>query len=99
MRLDSIFATNDGKNNYPATKEALMKRFGVDDIRELRLSDLCEDWACHHGYGTNTYTGILKEGVSVSELELAMICDHGYSFFGGNSTISGRNFKVEIWFD
>jgi hypothetical protein len=99
MRLDSIFATNDGKNNYPAVKEQILKRFGVDNIRELRLGDLCEDWAFHHGYGTNTYTGKLKDSVTVSELEIAMICDHGYSFFGGSSSISGKNFKVEIWFD
>lgn len=100
IRLDSIWDTEKGNNDYPAVKEALIERFEVEKMYDLKLADICESQNKHSGYGTHTYTGVLKEDIEVSELELAIICDSGYSFFGGSSKIdSSRNFKVEIWFD
>ncbi|MFS0822140.1 hypothetical protein [Bacillus sp. 1P02SD] len=100
IRLDSILDTEKGKNEYPAVKEGLLKRFVVDNLYHVSLEKICKSYHVKNGYGTNTYTGVLREGVEVSELELAMICDNGYSFFGGSSRINeDRSFQVEIWFD
>ena len=100
VRLQSIWDTEAGKNDYPAIKKALLSRFEVDSISQIPNMSVCETLNCNNGYGTNTYTGKLKEGVEVSEIELAMIIDRGYSFFGGSSQINqDRTFKVEIWFD
>lgn len=100
MRLDSIWDTEKGVNDYPKVKESLLKRFGVKSMYDIRLNNFCEDYSKDSGYGTHVYYGKLKDDVKVSELELAMICDNGYSFFGGSSVIDAdKKFKVEIWFD
>lgn len=100
IRLQSIWDTEAGKNDYPAVKKNLLSRFNVESISEINRMAVCEECDCHNGYGISTYTGKLKDGVEVSELELAFIIDNGYSFFGGSSQInSNRTFKVEIWFD
>ncbi|BDH62144.1 hypothetical protein MTP04_22740 [Lysinibacillus sp. PLM2] len=100
VRLQSVFDTEAGKNNYPEIKKELLSRFNVESISEITNMSVCETFSCRNGYGTNTYTGKLKDDVVVSEIELAMIIDNGYSFFGGSSTInSDKTFKVEIWFD
>ncbi|MGG6437402.1 hypothetical protein ABET52_06040 [Saccharococcus caldoxylosilyticus] len=99
-KLDSIHETEAGKNNYPQIKESLLKRFGVESLYDIRWKDIFESCYSHGGYATHTYTGVLKEGVEINEIELAMILDRGYSFFGGESSISeDRSFKVKIWVD
>ena len=100
VRLQSIWDTEAGKNDYPAVKKNLLSRFNVESISDIGRLSICEECHTHHGYGTNTFTGKLKDDIEVSELELAMIIDRGYSFFGGSSQINAdRTFKVEIWFD
>ena len=99
-RLDSIHETEAGKNNYPQIKESLLKRFGVESLYDIHWKDIFESCYSHGGYATHTYTGVLKEGVEINEVELAMILDRGYSFFGGESSIyEDRSFKVKIWVD
>jgi len=99
-QLDSIWETLDGKNNYPQIKEELLKRFGVRSLGDIGLKTICDTYSVEHQYARNVYRGVLKEGVEVSEIELAMICDGGYSFFGGHSTIlKDRTFVVEIYID
>lgn len=54
----------------------------------------------HSGYGTNTYQGKVKDGVTLTELEIAMICDRGFSWFGGDSRLNpDGTFYVTIYFD
>jgi hypothetical protein len=52
------------------------------------------------GYAQSTYIGKLKDGVKISELELSMYLDSGFSHFGGSSSISSDgSFKVVIYTD
>ena len=102
-KLDSIYETEAGKNNYSQIKESLLKRFGVESLYGIRWEkDIFESCYVHIGYATHTYTGVLKEGVEINEVELAMILNNRgyYSFFGGESSIfKDRSFKVKIWVD
>jgi hypothetical protein len=95
MRLPAIFPTiNDP--HYAEVKKGLVERFG-----SLSLKHVVEgDYGYSTRYATKIYTGKLKEGVEVTELELAMLADNGYNFFGGSSVIhSNGAFYVEIWID
>jgi hypothetical protein len=99
-RLDSIHETEAGKNNYPEIEKSLLERLGVESLYDIRWEDIFESCYSHGGYATHTYTGVLKEGIEINEVELAMILDRGYSFFGGSSHISSdRSFEVKIWVD
>ena len=83
------------KNIFSQLKEKL----GNEDIRIYRekLLSRC-DWT--PSYARATYTGKIKEGIELTELELSMICDNGFSHFGGNSVINpDRTFKVIIYKD
>jgi hypothetical protein len=58
------------------------------------------DYTYKPGYAQTTYTGKLKDGVEISELELSMYLDSGFSHFGGSSSISNNgSFKVVIYTD
>lgn len=44
--------------------------------------------------------GQLKKGIEISELELSMLLDRGFSHFGGSSSISSDGkFTVTIYTD
>lgn len=99
MKLDCIWDTDKGTNNYPAVQQALLERFEATSLYDLR-KQVFEEHQNSSGYAKNTHTGKLKKGVALSELELAMICDAGYSFFGGTSSLNGDGtFTVVIWTD
>ena len=85
---------------YEEVKQKLLERFMVKSITEIRRVDVVENHQIQNRHATNIHTGKLKDGVQLSELELAMVLDGGYSFFGGSSSISpDGKFRVEIWTD
>ena len=63
-------------------------------------SKLFSDFIITPGYAHCMYRGKFKEGVKVSELELSMLCDGGFSYFGGYSNIyADGTFVVKIYTD
>ncbi|WP_336761342.1 hypothetical protein [Paenibacillus sp. USHLN196] len=63
-------------------------------------SNTIESYVPQSGYAQKTYRGQLKQGVEISELELSMLLDRGFSHFGGSSSISSDGkFTVVIYTD
>lgn len=51
------------------------------------------------GYGHEVYNGTLNEGIDLTPLEIALILNNGYSWFGGDITLIGDDFFCEILTD
>ena len=52
------------------------------------------------GYAQTKYSGTLKpEYEGLTALEIAMLCDTGFSWFGGSSSKTGNHFNVTIYID
>lgn len=101
MRLKDIFEVQESLE-YKEIFNNLKEKYGKGEFRNLNIKDFCENEECsrHSGYAKVTYTGKLKEYVELTELELSMICDNGYSHFGGSSFIDrDRGFSVTIYTD
>ncbi len=99
MKLDCVWDTEAGKNDYPKIKQELLERFSVDSIYGLS-GQVFEEHEKSNLYARNVHTGKIKSGIKLSALEVAFICDHGYSFFGGSSNVfNDGSFRVEIWTD
>ena len=100
MILSNIFQVMDNEQlgeSYTEIWEGLKKKYGKGEPTDIYKDDLLETWRCKPSYSRCTYEGVIKEGVTLSELELSMILDSGFSHFGGSSTIySDRSFKVVI---
>lgn len=81
-------------------KEKLHKIY--NEVKNLSIYEISENVGVEHKYGRNIYRGILKKEYRDTDvLDLAIICDSGYRFFGGSSALdeeSGK-FEVEIEFD
>jgi len=94
LRLKGVFENQEG---YAEVLKNLKKRFNVDGLHEIKVF---EEYGRDSGYSIDTHYGKLKDGVELTELELAMICDRGYAFFGGSSTINADGkFAVQIYTD
>ena len=99
MKLLPIWGTI-GDPNYEAVKADLKERFGA-----LSVTLVAEgEYGYSMSYGRKNWHGKLKDDVEIDELGLSMMCDGGYSYFGGHSIIrtaedGSRTFDVEIWFD
>ena len=98
MNLKSITSlTDDEQVKYANIYNEMKEKFGP--VKEWR-SKLIKDVKHSQTPGTHTYRGQLNDGVSISELELAMVLDNGYSNFGGSSRINqDGTFMVQIYFD
>ncbi|GAB2558377.1 hypothetical protein [Gracilibacillus alcaliphilus] len=97
MILSGVF---DNQNGYAEVEKDLKERFSVEYLSELGQLKVFDDFEVKPGYAHCMYHGKLKEGVVLTELEIAMICDSGYSFFGGHSNLYGDGrFEVKIWTD
>lgn len=80
-------------------KEALLKRFEVDHLRGVG-SKIFDEFKSNIGITTHRYNGQLKPGVSISEFELSMVLDNGFSYFGGSCTIlPDAQFNAIIYVD
>jgi hypothetical protein len=84
---------------YREIYENLIKKHNVKHGYDLRKL-LIENHNNNSSYARNTHTGRIKDGVELTELELSMVCDNGFSHFGGSSTIrTDRTFTVVIYTD
>jgi len=84
--------------DYRNTYLNLLLKYGTEKGRfdHTKLFEICD---CQTGHAKKTYRGTLKDGIKLTERELSMVLDDGYSHFGGSSLINGRNFTVVIYTD
>jgi hypothetical protein len=106
MRLKSVFEIENNPDLHAEYQEVysnLKKKYLKTDehgISFFPLREMFEDYQINPSYAQTTYTGRIKDGIELTELELSMICDNGFSHFGGSSTIHpDRTFVVEIYTD
>ena len=103
MRLNDIYAVEKNENlsaEYEKIQDDLKDKYGTGEFNSFRKDELFEDYKDVSSYARRTHTGKIKDGMELTELEVSMICDGGYSHFGGSSTIySDKTFKVEIYTD
>lgn len=101
MKLRAIpTLTQEEIAEYSKIMESLKNTYGVGEFKSLRLDTIAEKHNLEKGYATNKYRGQLKEDIKISPLELSMMCDNGFSHFGGSSSISSDgSFYVEIYID
>lgn len=92
-------------NKYRELYKKLQEKYGVGEHKNFHKYDnqensIFECYECKPKYARNIHTGKIKDGIELNELELSMICDDGFSHFGGSSIINNDgSFKVEIYTD
>ena len=79
MKLKSVF---ENQEQYKEVYEALNKKLDFRH-RGIRAS-LFKKLSTRDGYGHTVYNGILAKGIEFTPLELAMVLDGGYGWFGGS---------------
>ena len=101
MNLTAVVALTETQDKeYRKTYTELKSRLGTNKAGYFDTKGLFEDYTLQTGYARKTHRGRLKPGVELTELELSMVCDDGYSHFGGSGTISkDRTFCVVIYTD
>jgi hypothetical protein len=81
-------------------KEKLISLY--EEVKNLKLMDIATDIEKKTSWGQHVFTGVLKDEYrDIDLIKLAIICDCGYWFFGGESCIDRETgkIKVTIWFD
>jgi len=90
---------------YSEIFKNLKEKYGVGEYKNFSKYDgqensLFEGYQYVSGYAHCIHTGKIKESIELNELELSMICDNGFSHFGGYSNISSDGkFTVKIYTD
>lgn len=100
MKLACIFEIDgDEEKKYRKICDDLVKKFGCKNLYDVCHKTL-EEHSILSRYAMNVHTGKIKDGIQLTELELSMICDGGFSHFGGSSNIyADGTFRVEIYTD
>ena len=109
MNLQCIFTVEGNEEleaEYQAIYGKLKEEYQIEQVVGIARFDgfdydrIFKTKRISHGYAQNTHSGTLNEGIELTELELSMIVDNGYSYFGGSSIIGeGGLFKVIIYTD
>lgn len=99
MNLKPIFEIEQNpevKNEYEYNWKLLKEK-----AYNISRSDIIRDITMTMGNGTKKYYGSIPKDLDVNELQLAMLCFGGYSWFGGSSSINykEKKFVVEIFYD
>lgn len=79
-------------------RDKYFEQFNVEYLYELKY-EMFENLKSKSGYAHCLYEGDITEGIDLTEEEMAIICDGGFSYFGGYSNINGRHFNVKIYTD
>lgn len=82
-------------------KNKLRERGYIDDKhKNPSIYNCSDDVRCKSGYANCQYTGTLKPDLEdLTSLQVAMLCDGGYSWFGGNHSKNGLKFSVKVYTD
>jgi hypothetical protein len=102
MRLKDIYEV--GKNEdtqklYSDTWNNLKTKY-ANEKGYIKRDMIFDDLKTSSGYARSTYSGKIRQGIKLNELELSMICDNGYSHFGRSSSIGqDGSFSVTIYTD
>ncbi len=101
MRLPNVLFINDEQENeINKIFKSLTEKYKRLDNGSFVKNDIFDYYDINHEYGQNVHNGKIKENITLSELELSLICDGGFRFFGGISEINkDKTFKVIIWID
>jgi len=104
MRLQCIFDIEKNaklQTEYKKIYKDLKEKFGEGEFKRFdKYKKLFENYSDESKYARNIHTGKIKEGIVLTELELSMICDDGFYYFGGSSIIhSDGSFEVNIYTD
>lgn len=89
------------KEIWEDLKTKLQERGYINDKYKNPSIYCCsDDVKCKNGYAYNYYTGTLKPDLDdLTRLEVAMLCDGGYSWFGVYCAKNGLRFEVEVYTD
>lgn len=89
------------KEIWEDLKAKLKERGYIDDKhKNPSIYNCSDDVRCKNGYANNQYTGTLKPDLKdLTSLQVAMLCDGGYSWFGGSCGKNGLKFSVKVYTD
>lgn len=89
------------KDAWNDLKSKLKERGYVDEVHKNPSIYRCsDDVEAKHGYAHCLYTGTLKPDLEdLTDLQTAMLCDGGYSWFGGSCSKDKLKFSVRVHTD
>lgn len=92
---------NTYENEWNDLINKLKERGYINDKQKYPSIYNCSDnLQSKSGYANHQYSGILKKDLEdLTSLQVAMLCDSGYSWFGGSCSKIGLNFKVKVYTD
>lgn len=99
MKLKPIFEIEENpevKNEYEYNWKLLKEK-----VSNISRNDIIRDIRMTMSGGMKIYSGAIPMDLDINELQLAMLCFGGYSWFGGKSSINykEKRFVVEIYYD
>jgi hypothetical protein len=86
---------------WEGLKAKLTERGYINEKQKYPSIHNCADDLTHKsGYAHCQYNGKLKPDLEdLTDLQVAMLCDGGYSWFGGNCEKYGLRFSVKVYTD
>lgn len=97
--------TEESKKRYEAIwddlKAKLEQRGYIDEKHKYpSIYNCSENLKRQSGYANSQYSGTLKPDLNdLTDLQVAMLCDGGYSWFGGQCSKNGLKFNVKVYTD
>ena len=89
--------TDDTYDSYVTNLKRLERRLSSSGFN---IDSVSSKVFVNRGYTKADYTGYLKEEyLDLSALDVAMLCDGGFNWFGGSSELIGNNFNVTVYID
>ena len=101
MKLQAIGELSESaKIEYRKIVADLKVFYGSGKFNSFNRNQIFDEYEYQSKYSRAVHKGKLKEGMTLTELEVSMICDNGFSHFGGSSTIyKDGTFQVDIYTD
>lgn len=92
--------TDDTYDKYVTNLKRLERRLLSVENFNFRIDSVSTKVLKRNGYAKVDYSGYLKDEYSdLSALDVAMLCDGGFNWFGGSSELIGNNFNVTVYID
>ena len=101
MKLQAIGGLSESaKIEYRKIVADLKEKYGSGKFNSFNCNQIFDEYEYQSKHARAVHKGKLKEGMTLTELEVSMICDNGFSHFGGSSTIyKDGTFQVDIYTD